>query len=61
MYIILVTMAVRSRLISVNIRVHDGTQLALVMDEEVLGEDFFRNLDSSPTHLLSSGAHVSVK
>jgi len=44
MYIIFVTLAVSNRLISVNIRVHAGTQVALVMDEGVLGEDFCQEL-----------------
>ena len=48
MYIILVTVAVPNRLISVNIRIHAGTQVALVMDEVLLGEDFFRYLDFLP-------------
>jgi len=40
MYIIFVSLTVPNRLISVNILVHAGTQVALVMDEVVLGEDF---------------------
>jgi len=48
MYIIFVTLAVPSRLISVNIRVHGGTQVALVMDEVVLGEDFCQELRFLP-------------
>lgn len=62
MYIILVKLAVSNRLISMNIRVHAGTQVALVKGEVVLGEDFCQELKiPPPTTSLFSGAHVSVK
>jgi hypothetical protein len=44
MYIIFATVAVPNLFISVNIRVHAGTQMALVMDEVLLREDFFQVL-----------------
>lgn len=62
MYIIFVALVVPHRLISVNIRVHAGTQVALVMDEVVLGEEFCQELKIPPPPTsLFSGAHVSVK
>jgi hypothetical protein len=61
MCVIFVTVSVPNRLIYVNIPVHVGIHMALVLDEVALGKDFFRYLDSSPRPRLFSRVHVSVK